>query len=166
MMSPYCRSKFKSLWIVTEVLYARKLAVTVQEGLVNKVMVNASAIAGVPALIPSAQAEMGLRFYNNTTLELTAHPDKQFVVGYRTMRVDCYPDGSFKEREPKDGGLRAEGDDPFETNLELMEEDMFEEDGDGDKVPIPLLTLTEEELDDLISLAANSSEDSEGSPLT
>jgi hypothetical protein len=37
-----------------------------------------------------------------------------------------------------------------------MEEDIFELDEDGDTVPIPLLTPTKEELDDLKQTVANS----------
>jgi hypothetical protein len=73
------------------------------------------------------------------------------------MRVDYSPDGTvLAMRPPGDTGLRGDDDYPYERNLKLMEEDIFELDEDGDTVPIPLLTPTKEELDDLKQTVANS----------
>lgn len=140
-MMSLCRSKVKSLWIVTEVLYATRFTIKVaRSGQFDSI--EAQVAARVPA-------DVTVNVKNNV-MELKAKRNKQFIVGYRTMRVDYNLDGVLQAlRAAEDTGLRGDDDDPYQINLKLMEEDIFDVDEDGDKVPIPLLMLTKQDLDDL-----------------
>ncbi|KAG0601199.1 hypothetical protein M758_11G091900 [Ceratodon purpureus] len=150
------RSKVRKLWIVTEVLYATKFTLTGKSRLSDRVM----------AKDPTSQAgvDFGIRRVNEKTLELKANRNKHFIVGYRTMRVEYDLDGNpVLFRKSEDTGLRGDDDDPKQLNLVAMEEDMFEDDQDGGKVLIPLLTPAEHELVELFSSVADSSVAERGS---
>lgn len=135
------RSKVKKLWIVTEVLYATKFTVTGRRGLFGRVMAHAT--IGTPGVGVDAGGDIGVKCINETTLELKAKRNKQFIVGYRTMRVEFNPDGKpVLMRKAEDGGLRGDDDD----YLAAMGEDIFEVDEYESKVLIPLITPTEQEL--------------------
>lgn len=141
---------------MTEVLYATKFTVTGRRGLFNKVKAQAS--LGAPGLGLDAGADIGLHCTDETTLELRAKRNKQFIVGYRTMRVEYNPDGSVVLlRKAEDTGLRGDDDDPYQLNLAEMGGDIFEVDEvDGGNVLIPLLTPIEQELQDFRSRVADS----------
>jgi hypothetical protein len=159
------RSKIKKLWIVTEVLYATKFSVTGRKGLLHKVMAQVPGM-GVPGLSVEVGGDISVHCVDDSSVVLKAKRNNHFIVGYRTMRVEYNLDGSLHAlRESQDTGLRGDDDDLQKTNLVSMEEDIFEIQEDGDKVPIPLLTPTEQELNDLRFLLANSG-DSEGSAPT
>jgi hypothetical protein len=151
-----CRSKVRKLWIVTEVLYATKFTLTGQSGLSDRVMAQDT--------LSGAGVELGIRRVNANTLELKANRNKHFIVGYRTMRVEYNLDGiPVLYRQPEDAGLRGDDDDPQQLNLVAMEEDIYEDDQDGEKVSIPLLTPAEHDLNELFSLVADSSGTEPGS---
>lgn len=137
---------------MTEVLYATKFVLKGRTGLLARV--NAQIPTGVPGL--NAGGDFTVQYVNDNALEMKAKRNKHFIVAYRTMRVDYSPDGTvLAVRAPGDTGLRGDDDDPYETNLKLMGEDIFEVDEDGDTVPIPLVTLTKEELDNLKQTVAD-----------
>jgi hypothetical protein len=134
---------------VTEVLYATKFTLTGQSRLTDRVM------AQDPLL--GAGVDFRIRLVNENTLELKANRNKHFIVGYRTMRVEYNLDGTpVLYRKPEDTGLRGDDDDPQQLNLVAMEEDMFEDDQDGAKVSIPLLTPAQQELVELFSSVEDS----------
>lgn len=145
MMAKWARrNKVKSLWIVTEVFYATKFVVEGGRGLFGGV--GAQVPSGLPGL--NVGGDLTVQYEKDTVVKLEAKRNKQFIIGYRTMRVDFNPDGSVRAVKPVETGLRGDNDDdPYKQNLKLMEEDIFEVDEEGDKVPIPLLTPTKEELD-------------------
>lgn len=151
-------NRVKKLWIVTEVLYAKKCTIRGSNGYSHEVMAKYS-ITGVPGVSVDVGAEIGIHKIDESSVELRARKNKQLIVGYRTMRVDYNPDGSLQAlKAPGDTGVRAgDDDDPHQTNLISMEEDIFEVDEDGDEVPIPLLTPTEQEVQALRSVVADSS---------
>lgn len=154
MMAKWARrNKVKSLWIVTEVLYATKFLVEGRSGLFGRV--SAQVPSGIPGL--NAGGDITVQYERDNVVKLEAKRRRQFIIGYRTMRVDFNPDGSVQAvRAPADTGLRGDNDDdPCKRNLKLMEEDIFEVDEEGDNVPIPLLTPTKEELDYLKQTDAN-----------
>lgn len=126
---------------MTEVLYATKFTVTGRRGLFGRVMAHAT--IGTPGVGVDAGGDIGVKCINETTLELKAKRNKQFIVGYRTMRVEFNPDGKpVLMRKAEDGGLRGDDDD----YLAAMGEDIFEVDEYESKVLIPLITPTEQEL--------------------
>lgn len=140
---------------MTEVLYATKFTVTGRRGLFNKVKAQAS--LGAPGLGLDAGADIGLHCTDEETLELRAERNKQFIVGYRTMRVEYNPDGSVVLlRKAEDTGLRGDDDGPYQLNLAEMGGDIFEVDEDRGNVLIPLLTPIEQELQDFRSRVADS----------
>lgn len=154
MMAKWARrNKVKSLWIVTDVLYATKFVVKGGRGLFGSV--GAQVPSGLPGL--NVGGDLTVQYEKDNVVKLEAKRNRQFIIGYRTMRVDYKPDGEvLAVRAPADTGLRGDNDDdPYKRNLKLMEEDIFEVDEEGDKVPIPLLTPTKEELDYLKQTDAN-----------
>lgn len=154
----------KKLWIVTDVLYAKKCTVEGSNGYSHKVMAKYT-ITGVPGVGVDVGAEIGIHKIDESSVELRAKKNKQFIVGYRTMRVDYKPDGTLQAlKAPGDTGVRAgDDDDPLQTILISMEEDIFEVAEDGDEVPIPLLTPTEQEVQALRSVVADSKEEGSSS---
>lgn len=116
-------------------------------------MANASALA--PGVIVNLGADIGGNAINETLVMARAKRNKQFIVGYRVMKVEIGPDGKpalFRKQE--DDGLRA-GDDDHLARLEAMGEDVFEIDEYGGKVFVPLRTPTEQELLELRTLESD-----------
>jgi hypothetical protein len=101
---------------VTEVLYATKFIVKGRSRLLARV--NAKIPTGVPGL--KVGGDFTLTYVNDNAVELTAKRNKQFIIAYKTMRVDYRPDGTvLAVRPPEDTGLHGDDDYPYERNLKL-----------------------------------------------
>lgn len=141
-----CRSKMKSLWIVTEVLYATKFTLTGRSGLVNRVNVQVS--------VGNLSEDLKVRRANDNVVELEAERDKHFIIGYRAMQVDYNSDGTVRAMSaPR--GTRLDGHSPHLTNAVSMKECISEVDEDGAEVSIPLQTSTKHELHNKAHRAMN-----------
>jgi hypothetical protein len=114
----------KSLWIVTEVLYATKFTVTGHSG------VSASAKAQVSIGVPGVDAAAAVTIHKTSDGEMTvkAARNSHFIVGYRVMRLDYnIRDGKLvKTRAPEESSVRGREDAPYQKYLESMKEDIFE----------------------------------------
>ena len=150
----------KSLWIIAEVIYATKITVTGQ----NEVFASAKAqvVTGVPGVDPTV--DVAVEKVSNSRMMVKAARNSHFIVGYRVMRLDYnVRDGKLvKTRVPEESNLRGHDDDDSQLR-ELEKEDIFEvDDESGELVPIPILALSEKELNELIMNKADHSTWSRG----
>ena len=145
----------KSLWIIAEVIYATKITVTGRNG------VFASAKAQVVTGVPDVDSKVAVTVEKSSDniMMVKAARNSHFIVGYRVMRLDYnVRDGKLvKTRVPEESHLRGHDDDDPQLR-DLEKEDVFEvDDESGELVPIPILALSEKELNELIMNKADHS---------